>query len=267
MSPDFSDLRFEDADGHSLAFWIEEKVDGDHAGVWVRFPAILAFSDTQYLCRYGDPHAPGEGDPREVFDLYEDFESGSLDEWVQIGGDVWSITTLEAHGGTHAVTTGAVDYTERFLTHGTFLGYDITFESWALLEVGTDCGFDVRASTTAPVNTYMFSPDEEYGMVFGKIENGEWIQTFVLGAFWPHYGVWAKVSVTIVGSDLKVLVNDMLAIPPSGYYGMGAGLAVGSVGFMVYLTFSTGSVVFDDARVRKASRYEPQYTLGTATCE
>ena len=50
MQPDFDDLRFTDNDGVTLLnYWIESKIDGVSATVWVKVPSIPASADENHL--------------------------------------------------------------------------------------------------------------------------------------------------------------------------------------------------------------------------
>jgi hypothetical protein len=75
MKPDFSDLRFTDANGNELYYWIEDKIDGKQATVWVKVPFIPANGNTTIYMYYGNPNAESASDPKNTMLIYEDMSS------------------------------------------------------------------------------------------------------------------------------------------------------------------------------------------------
>ena len=70
---DFGDVRFTKDDGKTLlSYWMEEKVDEDYAIFWVKIPSIPANGTTDIYIYYGNPDAVYDGDPKQVFFIYED---------------------------------------------------------------------------------------------------------------------------------------------------------------------------------------------------
>ena len=72
---DFGDIRFADMDGNLLPYWIEEKADSDYAVFWVKVPSIPANGTADIYIYYGNPDAVYDGDPKQVFFIYEDMET------------------------------------------------------------------------------------------------------------------------------------------------------------------------------------------------
>ena len=54
MKNNFDDLRFTNASGTELDYWIESKIDGDSAAVWVEVDSLTASSDTTIYMYYGN---------------------------------------------------------------------------------------------------------------------------------------------------------------------------------------------------------------------
>lgn len=75
MKADFSDLRFWDIyDSTKLDYWIQSKIDGVSAIVWVKVPFIPASSSTKIIMKYGDAFAESESDGAATFPLgFDDF--------------------------------------------------------------------------------------------------------------------------------------------------------------------------------------------------
>ena len=81
---DFGDIRFTADDGVTeLPYWMEEKVDGDYAIFWVKVPSIPASPDKASIyIYYGNPDATYDGDPEQVFEFFDDFETLDTSVWA-----------------------------------------------------------------------------------------------------------------------------------------------------------------------------------------
>ncbi|MCD6421675.1 MAG: DUF2341 domain-containing protein [Thaumarchaeota archaeon] len=87
---DFGDVRFTDADGNFLAYWMEEKVDGDYAVFWVKVPGIPANGTADIYIYYGNPDAVYDGDGKAAFIKFYDFDTDESDEWIlDVGSWEW----------------------------------------------------------------------------------------------------------------------------------------------------------------------------------
>ena len=81
MQSDFDDLRFtySNASGeYEIPYWIEDKVDGSWAYVWVKVPEIPANDNATIYVYYGNPSATSESNGEEVFDIFDDFNDGTI---------------------------------------------------------------------------------------------------------------------------------------------------------------------------------------------
>ncbi len=94
---DFSDIRFLDTDNATmLDYWIEEKVDGDHADVWIEMPSDIE-DDNEILLYYGNPAAETLSEGDAVFLFFDDFnytDSPLNHGWsimVQSGSATWDM--------------------------------------------------------------------------------------------------------------------------------------------------------------------------------
>ncbi len=77
---DGDDIRFTDADGRELSYWIEEFDAGsEHAMIWVKVPLIPANGETGITMWYGNPGAESGSDGDEVFEFFDDFSGTVLD--------------------------------------------------------------------------------------------------------------------------------------------------------------------------------------------
>ena len=104
--PDGGDIRFTDADGRELSYWIEEFDAGsDRAKIWVKVPLIPANDEAMVTMWYGNPGAASESDGDAVFEFFDDFENDNLDKWDVSDG--WAITTDAYQGDYSAYASGA----------------------------------------------------------------------------------------------------------------------------------------------------------------
>ncbi|RLE62065.1 MAG: hypothetical protein DRJ38_10295, partial [Thermoprotei archaeon] len=99
---DFGDVRFTADDGVTeLAYWMEEKVDGDYAVFWVKVPNIPADPNKAIIyIYYGNPDATYAGSGEDTFLFFDDFEDGVLDtnKWA-LASDYPSGASVTEHDG------------------------------------------------------------------------------------------------------------------------------------------------------------------------
>ncbi|RZB28846.1 MAG: hypothetical protein AEth_01722 [Candidatus Argoarchaeum ethanivorans] len=84
--PDGDDIRFTDADGVNLGYWIEEFDAGSkRARIWVNVPLIPANGEAKITRWYGNPSAGSESDGEAVFEFFDDFSGTVLDinKWYE----------------------------------------------------------------------------------------------------------------------------------------------------------------------------------------
>ena len=78
---DGDDIRFTDADGRELSYWVEEFDAGsERAAIWVKVPLIPANGEARIAMWYGNPGAASESDGEVVFEFFDDFEGEYIDE-------------------------------------------------------------------------------------------------------------------------------------------------------------------------------------------
>ena len=88
---DFGDIRFTKDDGETLLdYWMEEKVDSDYAIFWIEVPNIPANGTADIYIYYGNSDAVYDGDGAQVFDVFDDFSTDTLSQYVLID-DCWYI--------------------------------------------------------------------------------------------------------------------------------------------------------------------------------
>ncbi|MEA1909146.1 MAG: DUF2341 domain-containing protein, partial [Euryarchaeota archaeon] len=98
--PDGDDIRFTDADGRELSYWVEEFDAGSkRARIWVKVPLIPANDEAEVTMWYGNPGAESESDGEAVFEFFDDFDEGVIDntKWKPSRG---GIGNADESGGT-----------------------------------------------------------------------------------------------------------------------------------------------------------------------
>lgn len=101
------DVRFTESDGTTLIdYWIEEWDDvGESAIVWAEVPSIPASASTQIYIYYGNLSVSSSSNGNETFDLFDDFETATIDwtnKWQSGNQSLYVLDgTLK---GTHVVT-------------------------------------------------------------------------------------------------------------------------------------------------------------------
>ncbi len=101
--PDGDDIRFTDADGRELSYWIEEFDAGSkRAAIWVKVPLIPANGEAGVMVWWGNPNAESASDGEAVFDTFLD--KNSIEKWIHERNDIpneWDIV----HGDLHLYST------------------------------------------------------------------------------------------------------------------------------------------------------------------
>ena len=106
MQSDCDDIRFTDAQGNVLPYWIEENNPGCNSAttkIWTKASSVPAGSSTIYLY-YGNKSITSAQDGNDTFIFFDDF-SGTLSKWTSDGN--WSISSGRAM---HSKTSGTWDY-------------------------------------------------------------------------------------------------------------------------------------------------------------
>ncbi len=79
---DGDDIRFADADGVNLGYWVEEFDAGSRrAKMWVAVPLIPANGEVGVTMWYGNPGAESESDGEAVFEFFDDFDTNTLSNY------------------------------------------------------------------------------------------------------------------------------------------------------------------------------------------
>ena len=91
------DIRFTDANGNLLSYWIEEwDAVNESAKVWVKVPSIPANSTVEIFLYYGNPEITSASDSEATFEFFDDFEDYT-EKW-QEGGDSPTVSSETVDG-------------------------------------------------------------------------------------------------------------------------------------------------------------------------
>ena len=238
---DFGDIRFTQRDGTTLIdYWMEEKVDSDYAVFWVKVPSIPANGTADIHIYYGNPDAVYDGDPEQVFDLYDDFEDGVIDSdrWSVLSGS-WSESGGSLHG------TGSGWSVIKSPVSGT--GYEIAAK-------GMDGG---GGSNKCFGVAFDVVDGDDLKAAMARVGADRWTIEEVVGgsetakASYPEtldVNTWYEFKVRLVGATAKIIRNDTEIVS----YTFGSEFS-GPIG----LTHEKGDAYFDYIRIRKYVDPEP----------
>jgi hypothetical protein len=108
---DFGDIRFTDDDGITLLdYWIETRVNGNYAIIWVEVADNLSTTDQTIHLYYGNATATDAGNGDATFIFFDDFLGPSLDgsKWYSVdanltfSGSVVTIANTRSWGGVYS---------------------------------------------------------------------------------------------------------------------------------------------------------------------
>lgn len=128
MQADFDDIRFANASGTELDYWIESKTDSSSASVWIEVDAIPNGNSTIYLY-YGNAGASSASSGANTFIFYDDFETFS--GWTTQGSGSVVQDSTQKYEGTysgHKITNN--DPSGAYKAIGSTLGRGFVFEAY-----------------------------------------------------------------------------------------------------------------------------------------
>jgi len=178
----------------------------------------------------------------------------------------WSAVTGQARSGSHSLAAGAVNDQDAYLVADGLTMTDLAFDAWWRIDnTDVDIAQGVRSSVSLPFNGYETNLEGSSGWDIAELSGGFWSEVLANQGTPDGYR-WIKVTVISVGTQLKVLIDDVQLLPAAGYHDMGSQLTSGSVGFRIYRIPTGATWWIDDVRARKATDPEPSYQLGSEQC-
>jgi hypothetical protein len=262
MLPDFGDLRFTNASGSLLDYWLESKTDGDSATVWVEVDDIAASADTVIYMYYSNPSASSASDGASTFIFFDDF-SGDLSQWeIQSASGVYPRIEsgyLRCGGGTTGSPYGWTCLGSE-PTYNSFQDNAIEFRyrvaSNAICEVSFRGNYD---SNTGYKGRSDQRSGEGQSFLKPPYRVGQWNFITSRDGDRPSVGVWYRGTITATGSTFKLYRDGVLKRTggDSQYGGPG----------QISLQNHYGSYTdYDWVAVRNFTDPEPTYTIGAEEC-
>ncbi|MCK5109449.1 MAG: DUF2341 domain-containing protein, partial [Methanosarcinales archaeon] len=256
--PDGDDIRFTDADGRELSYWIEEFDAGsERAKIWVKVPLIPANGEAGITMWYGNPGAESESDGDAVFEFFDDFEGNDLDR------SKWDLNRGDSH---IYISNGVLTW---HIVHGEHI--DISTKSTFVMPFAVDYRWYLNPySSTDFYYMSVYSGDNSYSSV-GYAHWSRYESAFYTGSknvpsrtsSWasteghiipnPTVSRWYKSSFIVQSESLEE-IRDGTKYSTTSYVGKS-----GRVG--IFAAISRSAAKFDYVRVRSYASLEPTVTL------
>ncbi len=111
---DFSDIRFTNAAGTPLSYWIESKTDSSTATVWVKVDSIATTPGSTIYIYYGNTSATSESSGDNTFIFFDNFEGTSLNtttKWTLTDGTIPSVASNIVTSTVYCQVTSKTSFT------------------------------------------------------------------------------------------------------------------------------------------------------------
>jgi len=251
---DGGDLRFTSITQAPLDYWIESWIPGGTSYVWVEVPSLPASSDTVVYLYYGNNLATTTSNGTNTFDFFDDFESGSLNQWALSGSvDITSATIWD--GSTSDVLRIKANADWPSAATNADLPKNGVLEFYAKQYVEPVVRYLMRLRVDGSNNLEYYY--DELNPPFRKIsENG--VNKALFGGF--QTGVWRRH---------KYVANDTYT---AGYIdgvlqGSTYALTDGAAGQLQFLTWNNNGFYYDNVFYHKYAYIEPSISVGPALAQ
>lgn len=250
---DFGDVRFTNDDGVTLLdYWIEEKVDGEHAIFWVELAVDLDSHSIIIYIYYGKNDETTKSNGVDTFQFFDDFSTNTLSHYTETC-DLGGSPAFSFDSTNQRIQGSTMDCMDHHLIHNTY----IVANSKIGVKIisGKDSGVTFRFRSQNDLyeigihdSTYDMGPClriwKRVGSAFIEIGSPIWISNIegsvhqiYLGFYKQHLHVWWDGSLIIGGIDL------------------GSNFSSGKFGLRLY----EGTCYYDDLRVSKFVYPEPTH--------
>jgi len=237
---DGDDIRFTDADGRELSYWIEEfNAGAERARIWVKVPLIPANDEAGITMWYGNPGAESESDGEAVFEFFDDFEGTSLDT------SKWNFDGNPSVTDSVITITGTAD--EKLKSKDNYLR-PIIFEYYAKMTTTDSCnyfGFFNGIDDSAFVH-------DSYGYFVGDAHGASgWVE-LTRSYSLSEYRLW---KIVWTESEVKFYANDNFDISTTSY------VPDDDAKVWVRIQSENAAIYIDWIRIRRYTSPEPTVTL------
>jgi hypothetical protein len=250
---DFGDVRFTRNDGTTLLdYWIELKFDGDYAVFWVEIADDLSSANATIYIYYGKSDATTTSNGANTFPYFDDFSTDTSNDYeAKVNTPSWS------------VANGRMTITGTTNNNWNILGRrNLTFQNLALdvyvYSVTSGVATYETAATVIRITSsgrYQTETDTDASPNNTKIAQYYTPVSYLTGDL---SGNIAGHVVTLAGygTTLKYFLDYDLRGSGTGASG---GNVAGQVGFGVYRTTVTPTLVIEWAKARKYVEPEPAH--------
>ena len=270
MRSDCGDIRFVDANGNLLNYWIESGCNSATTKIWVKVPSIPASSSTTIYVYYGNPSATSLSNGDNTFDFFDDFLGTSLNtaKWYVVSGTSYTVSS-----GILKITVGAIglqsalpfNLNSGYLTEAR-VQYNSNSEAYysGVLEISSSrftAGSNANADATI---LYMVDSPASSTSVLTWIGNGSASSYNIASAAsvftmalntWYILGCESTPSTAAVWKDYSRLNNYAVSWAKNiKYLSLGAFHGSG--------TYNIKDTSYDWVRVRKYTSPEPTASIG-----
>ena len=253
IQSDLDDLRFTDINGNLLPYWIEDST-GSSVDVWVKMASIPTTGAMVYMY-YGNASAVSKQDGEKVFEFFDDFSSGNLNNWTN------PCSATVTSGYMNIDSSSSCDIAPVYaknLNLSDAVGYILEFKGKFLSggggrlqlyqRVRASNGYIARFWTNGTSSTLY----QEY--------TGSWSTALSVGANNMSADTWYVLKARVNGSNNTFYVNGT---------SIGSSASSASLTPFSDLTIGLGAisttVQYDDVRVRKYASTDP--SAGTPATE
>ena len=239
--PDGDDIRFTDADGRELSYWIEEfDVGSERAKIWVKVPEIPVSGTVTVQMYYGNPSASGVGDGDKVFEFFDDFEDGVYtDKWETLGD------------GYASESDGLLYF------RGGYRSYDIDIQTIKYLsweDTLTEYKFKYAGNNIKTFYSY-FNDKVHYPGYSNGFHN-HFVDKSGFGSVHPSNGVWYIVTTIITASKMEGTFKGETLTETSDYSELNGPFKVTD-----YDDYGPDGIYLEYIRIHKYTSSEPTITI------
>nr|QNO49570.1 hypothetical protein IDCAPMJN_00006 [Methanosarcinales archaeon ANME-2c ERB4] len=270
------DIRFTDADGNELSYWVEEFDAGsEHAKIWVKVPEIPANGAAGITMWYGNPGAGSVSDGEAVFEFFDDFDTNTLSNY-----DV-NLDTIPAPGWKPPVDPTYDPINKRVsINNGDNIETTISPKNIDFLDVYAEAIFHLDGAYpeggTGKISIRWQDANNWYqggksGAGYSKTGGGGGACSYISPAIYKiiasndaclaapksnsyiNLGTEQKIGLSVAGNTLKLFINDDLVSQTTDS-------SITSSGRIIFSGIQYRGWI-DNIRVRRYASSEPTITL------
>ena len=245
-----ADIRFTDADGNELSYWIESwDYSGRRAKIWVNVTSIPTSGNVKIRMYYGNPNATSASNGDTTFELFDDFSG------TQVNAEKWNVH------GSPSIDSGWLHASvgDNLLSRNSFAGpyiLEIRYKKITMPEGIGDAYSIYYDNTGNGLDSYSYHFNS-YGNHWREVEDVDG------GYYWSYDSPISEQVQTLYnlkiysdGVVFRTYRNDSLIYSSvlTNYFATRGKIKLG--------VYESGESLFDDVRIRKYASPEPMVSLG-----